>query len=179
VSRVGKKPIPVPSGVTVERSKGLVTVKGPKGELASDINENIEVVVDAGQIEVKRPSDIKEHRALHGLSRSLIANMVEGVSDGFEKKLEIRGVGYRAEMRGANLMLFLGYSHPIMFVPPAEVKIAVNGNTNISVAGIDKQLVGTVAAKIRSFRKPEPYKGKGIRYDGEHVIEKAGKTAGK
>jgi len=179
VSRVGKKPIPLPEGIEFKREGNTVTVKGPKGELKREIHPQIQTEVENGEIVVKRPSDNKMYRALHGLYRSLIANMVEGVAKGFEKKLEIRGVGYRAEMRGNRLTLHLGYSHPIVFVPPEEIKVECENPTSIKVSGIDKELVGQVAAKIRSFRKPEPYKGKGIRYEGEYVREKAGKTAGK
>jgi len=179
VSRIGKLPIPLPDKVECKLEGNLVTIKGPKGELQREISPEMKVALEDGQITVARPSDGKQHRALHGLSRTLIANMVEGVTKGFEKKLEIRGVGYRAEMRGKLLNLYLGYSHPIVFMPPESIEVRAEGNTNITVSGIDKELVGHVAAKIRSFRKPEPYKGKGIRYVDEYVREKAGKTAGK
>ncbi|KAA3656299.1 MAG: 50S ribosomal protein L6 [Calditrichaeota bacterium] len=179
MSRVGKKVIELPAGVTVSRDGQVVSVKGPKGELAEVLNSAMEIKIDGNQLTVERPSDSKEHRALHGLSRSLVANMVEGVTNGFEKKLEIRGIGYRAEMRGDNVLFNLGFSHPIIFIPPKSITVKAEGNTNITVSGIDKELVGHVAAKIRTFRKPEPYKGKGIRYVGEYVREKAGKTAGK
>ncbi len=179
MSRVGKKAIPVPEGIEFKREGNRVTVKGPKGELSREIHPEIETRLENGHIVVNRPSDNKMYRSLHGLYRTLIANMVDGVSKGFEKKLEIRGVGYRAEMRGNRLTLHLGYSHPIVFIPPEGIQITCESPTNITVSGIDKELVGQVAAKIRAFRKPEPYKGKGIRYVGEYVREKAGKTAGK
>jgi len=179
VSRVGKQPIPLADGVDFRRDGNTIVVKGPKGELSLEIDPNIETKVEDGQIVVKRPSDSKNYRSLHGLYRTLIANMVDGVTKGFEKKLEIRGVGYRAEMRGNRLNLYLGYSHSIVLIPPEGIDIKCESNTSITVSGIDKELVGQVAAKIRSFRKPEPYKGKGIRYVGEYVREKAGKTAGK
>lgn len=179
MSRVGKKPISLPEKVAFSRDGDLVTVKGPKGELTIPIHSKIKTGSKDGEIVLERPSDGKSDRALHGLYRALIANMVKGVTDGFEKKLEIRGVGYRAEMRGRHLVLQIGYSHPIALLPPDSISITVEGGTQITVAGIDKELVGQVAAKIRSFRKPEPYKGKGIRYMGEYVREKAGKTAGK
>ena len=179
MSRIGKLPITLPDGVGLNKDGSNIQVKGPKGELTTYIDPSIDVELKDGTVSVTRPSDNKTHRSLHGLSRTLIANMVEGVTKGFEKKLEIRGVGYRAEMRGKNLMLYLGYSHPIFFIPPEVVEVKVEGNTNLTVSGIDKALVGQVAAKIRSFRKPEPYKGKGIRYVGEYVVQKAGKTAGK
>ena len=179
MSRVGKQPIPLADGVDFRRDGNTIVVKGPKGELSLEIDPNIETKVEDGQIVVKRPSDSKNYRSLHGLYRTLIANMVDGVTKGFEKKLEIRGVGYRAEMRGNRLNLYLGYSHSIVLIPPEGIDIKCESNTSITVSGIDKELVGQVAAKIRSFRKPEPYKGKGIRYVGEYVREKAGKTAGK
>lgn len=179
MSRVGKNPIPLPDGVEFSRKGTTVSVKGPKGELTRKINPSIETEVVDGQILVKRPADTKNYRALHGLYRSLIANMVDGVTKGYEKRLEIRGIGYRAEMRGDHLNLHLGYSHPIVFIAPDAIDIKCEAPTSISISSIDKELVGQVAAKIRSFRKPEPYKGKGIRYVGEYVREKAGKTAGK
>lgn len=179
MSRVGKKIIELPADVTVSREGECVRVKGPKGELSANINAAMEVKIDGNQLTVERHLDSKEYRSLHGLSRALIANMVEGVTKGFEKKLEIRGIGYRAEMRGNNVLFNLGYSHPIIFIPPKSIAVKAEGNTKITVSGIDKELVGHVAAKIRTFRKPEPYKGKGIRYVGEYVREKAGKTAGK
>ncbi len=179
MSRVGKKPITLSEGVTFKHENNIVTVKGPKGELSRYVDPAIEVEANDGEVQLKRSSDAKQQRAIHGLYRALIANMVNGVSQGFEKKLEIRGVGYRAEMRGKYLSLQIGYSHPIVFGPPENIEIKCENQTSISISGIDKELVGQVAAKIRSFRKPEPYKGKGIRYVGEYVREKAGKTAGK
>ncbi|MFQ5628033.1 MAG: 50S ribosomal protein L6 [bacterium] len=179
MSRVGKAPINLPDGVEFKKKKGTVIVKGPKGELSVEINPGIAIKLEDAQIQVTRPSDSKHHRSLHGLYRSLIANMVDGVTKGFEKKLEIRGVGYKAEMRGKSLNLQVGFSHPIVFAPPQSINVSCESPTSITVSGIDKELVGHVAAKIRSFRKPEPYKGKGIRYLGEYVREKAGKTAAK
>ncbi|MBN2355213.1 50S ribosomal protein L6 [candidate division KSB1 bacterium] len=177
MSRVGKAPIPIPDDVKVEIADNRVTATGPKGQLSVKVNENLKIIFEEGAIRVERPNDEKLNRSLHGLSRSLIANIVEGVTRGFEKRLEIIGVGYRAEMRSKNLLLNVGYSHPIVFIPPEEIQIAVEGNNIIVVKGIHKELVGQVAAKIRSFKKPEPYKGKGIRYAGEYVRKKAGKTA--
>ena len=179
MSRVGKLPVQLPDGVNFKQDHRDVTIKGPKGELSLRVNPGIELKLDDGAVQVSRPSDAKHHRSQHGLYRSLIQNMVQGVTEGFEKKLEIRGVGYKAEMKGKSLTLQLGYSHPIVFNPPQSIDIACESPTSISVKGIDKELVGQVAAKIRSFRKPEPYKGKGVRYLGEYVREKAGKTAGK
>ena len=178
MSRVGKNPIGIPDGVEIKVSKTKVSVSGPKGSLEREINPDIKVEIKDGQITVVRPNDSKYFRSLHGLYRSLISNMVEGVSKSFERKLEIVGVGYRAEMKTNRLNLQLGYSHPIVFVPPEGVNISVDGQTNVLVSGIDKELVGQVAAKIRSFRPPEPYKGKGIKYAEEQVRRKAGKTAG-
>jgi large subunit ribosomal protein L6 len=178
VSRVGKAPITIPAGVKVDIAQNnQVNVTGPKGQLSVQLHHEMQVVVEGGQILVKRPSDTKTLRSLHGLSRTLVANLIEGVTKGYEKRLEIVGVGYRAEMKGKKLQISLGYSHPVLFVPPEEVQISVEGNTNIVVKGIHKELVGQIAAKIRSFKKPEPYKGKGIRYQGEYVRKKAGKTA--
>ncbi len=179
MSRIGKKPIAVPSGVTVKHENGFLGVKGPKGELSTKISELINVAVEPGEIVVTRPNDHASSRAMHGLTRTLIANMIQGVTDGFTRKLDIVGVGFRAEMRGAALQLNLGYSHPIMFFPPADIQVSTPSATNILINGIDKQLVGQVAAKIRSFRPPEPYKGKGVKYDNEQVRRKAGKSAGK
>ena len=176
MSRIGKMPITIPSGVDVSIDDGVVKIKGPKGELSQSIPSLIETEMEDGNLVVKRSDETKQSRSLHGLTRSLIANMVQGVTDGFSKKLEIQGVGYRAEVKGANLTLTLGYSHPIIFQAPPEIKIEVDQN-NVTVSGIDKQLVGQVASIIRSFKKPEPYKGKGIRYEGEQVRRKAGKTS--
>jgi large subunit ribosomal protein L6 len=179
MSRVGKKPIPIPNKVKVEINGCNLMVTGPKGLLALAIHPDITVAVQDNAMVVARSSDLKKHRALHGLTRALINNMVVGVTEGYTRQLEIIGVGYRAEMRAKNLVLHLGYSHPIIFSPPDEVTLTVMPKENkIEVTGINKELVGLVTAKIRSFRKPEPYKGKGIRYVGEYVRTKAGKTAG-
>jgi len=183
MSRIGKLPIPIPEGVTVEVSPtNEVQVKGPKGELSLQVDPDITVEVQDGQVVIKRPTDQKRHRALHGLYRSLINNMVEGVSKGYRKQLEVIGIGYRANIKDGILELALGYSHPIYFLPPKGISVTVEAkgkNPLITIEGIDKQMVGQVAAKIRSLRPPEPYKGKGIRYVGEYVRRKAGKTAGK
>lgn len=177
MSRVGRKPIPVISGVMVSVKDRHVTVKGPKGELQATVHNDISVELKDDQITLSRQSDNKQQRALHGLWRALLAGMVQGVNEGYTRKLELVGVGYRAEMKGKKLQLTVGYSHPILFAPPEGVTIQTPAQTNIVVGGIDKQLVGQVAAKIRSFRLPEPYKGKGIRYEGEVVRRKAGKAA--
>jgi large subunit ribosomal protein L6 len=177
MSRIGKQPIPVPSGVEVSIEPELVRVKGPKGELQERIVRDITVEQDDGQLLVKRPTDRGDHRALHGLTRSLVANMVQGVTEGFEKRLEIQGVGYRAQLQGNKLVLSLGYSHPVEIPAPDGIEFEVPQPTQIVVKGISKQLVGEVAANIRKKRPPEPYKGKGIRYDGEYVARKVGKRA--
>jgi large subunit ribosomal protein L6 len=177
MSRIGRKPIPVPEAVTVELAPGRVAVKGPKGELTQSHSIDMAIEQGDGLITVQRPTDRGEHRALHGLTRSLIANMVEGVTDGFEKRLEIQGVGYRAQLKGKNLELALGYSHPVSIEAPDGIEFEVPQPTEIIIRGIDKQLVGQVAADIRKRRPPEPYKGKGIRYRGEHVLRKVGKRA--
>jgi len=177
MSRIGRKPINVPENVTIDVSAGHVSVKGPKGELAQDLSADMKVEQSDGVLTVARPTDRGEHRALHGLTRSLIANMVEGVTDGFEKRLEIQGVGYRAQLKGKNLELALGYSHPVPIDAPEGIEFEVPQPTEVIVRGIDKQLVGQVAADIRKRRPPEPYKGKGIRYRGEHVMRKVGKRA--
>jgi large subunit ribosomal protein L6 len=177
VSRIGKQPIPVPSGVEVTIEPALVKVKGPKGELSERVDRNMEVKQENGEILVARPTDRGEHRALHGLTRSLIANMVEGVTNGFEKRLEIQGVGYRAQLQGRKLVLALGYSHPIEMDAPEGIDFEVPQPTRVIVRGISKQAVGEVAANIRKQRPPEPYKGKGIRYEGEYVMRKVGKRA--
>lgn len=177
MSRIGKTPIPVPAGVTVKIDGHTVNAKGPKGELNISVHPEMSLRMDDGKILVERPSNGKMHRSLHGLSRTLVANIVEGVTKGFEKKLEIIGVGYRAEIKGKKLVLTIGFSHPIMFAPPDEIQITTEGNNIVVVRGIRKELVGQVAAKIRFFKPPEPYKGKGIRYVGEYVRKKAGKTA--
>ena len=177
MSRIGKQPIAVPDGVTVAIEPQQVSVKGPKGELAERKAREIEVRQDDGEIVVTRPTDRGEHRALHGLTRSLIANMVEGVTGGFEKRLEIQGVGYRAQLRGKAIELAVGYSHPVTIEAPDEIEFEVPAPTQIVVRGISKQQVGETAARIRKVRPPEPYKGKGIRYQGEYVARKVGKRA--
>jgi len=177
VSRVGRKPIPVVSGVKVQTSGQQVTISGPKGELAALVHPAIGVAVKDNVINVTRSSDGKQERSLHGLWRALLANMVKGVTEGYVRKLELVGVGYRAEMKGKSLQLMLGFSHSILFQPPNGIKIETPAQTNITVSGIDRQLVGQVAAKIRSFRPPEPYKGKGVKYEGEYIRRKAGKAA--
>jgi large subunit ribosomal protein L6 len=177
VSRVGRKPIPITSGVKVQKTDHAVKVAGPKGELTATVHPDIGFEIKDNQILVTRSSDLKEQRSLHGLWRALMANMVKGVSEGYVRKLELVGVGYRAEMKGKRLQLALGYSHPILFVPPDSIKIETPSQTSIVISGIDKALVGQVAAKIRSFRPPEPYKGKGVKYEGEYIRRKAGKAA--
>lgn len=177
MSRIGKNPVVIPAGVKVNLDGKMLRIKGPKGELSMRVHDDILVEVDENEIRVTRPSDDKLHRSLHGTTRANVQNIVTGVTDGFKRNLEMVGVGFRAELRGKMLFIGAGYSHQIVFVPPAGVDIAVTGPTAISVTGIDKQLVGQVAAKIRSIRKPEPYKGKGIKYEGEQIRRKAGKTA--
>jgi large subunit ribosomal protein L6 len=177
MSRIGRKPIPVPSGVTVTIEPETVSVKGPKGELAERVPRDIDVVQEGEELRVSRPTDRGEHRALHGLVRSLVANMVQGVTDGYEKRLEIQGVGYRAQMKGKNLELAVGYSHSVPIPAPDGIEFEVPQPTRIVVKGISKQLVGETAAIIRKQRPPEPYKGKGIRYEGEYVQRKVGKRA--
>ena len=177
MSRIGKQPIAVPSGVEVTIEPELVKVKGPKGELSERVNRDMDVKQENGEILVARPTDRGDHRALHGLTRSLIANMVEGVTNGFEKRLEIQGVGYRAQLQGKKLVLALGYSHPVELEAPEGIDFEVPQPTRIVVRGISKQAVGEVAANIRKQRPPEPYKGKGIRYEGEYVARKVGKRA--
>jgi large subunit ribosomal protein L6 len=177
MSRIGRKPIPVPSGVTVAISPGEVRVNGPRGELAERIPRDITVVQEGEELVVRRPTDRGEHRALHGLTRSLVANMVEGVTSGYQKVLEIQGVGYRAQLRGRDLELALGFSHPVPIKAPQGIEFEVPQPTRVVVKGISKQLVGETAANIRKKRPPEPYKGKGIRYEGEHVARKVGKRA--
>jgi large subunit ribosomal protein L6 len=177
MSRIGKRPIEIPDGVTVDVGDGVVSVKGPKGELRQDVSAAMRVEQENGTVTVERPSDRGEHRALHGLTRSLIANMVEGVTNGFEKRLEIQGVGYRARLQGKSLELAVGYSHPVSLQPPDGIEFEVPQPTQVVVRGIDKQLVGEVAARVRKQRPPEPYKGKGIRYEGEYVRRKVGKRA--
>jgi large subunit ribosomal protein L6 len=191
MSRIGRKPIAIPDGVTVEIKPGLVLVKGPKGELTQTVSAEMKITQGEGSgadgtdgdddvpgaLRVERPTDRGEHRALHGLTRSLIANMVQGVTEGFEKRLEIQGVGYRARLQGKALELNVGYSHPVSVTAPEGIEFEVPTPTQVVVRGIDKQLVGEIAARIRRSRPPEPYKGKGIRYVGEHVRRKVGKRA--
>jgi len=176
MSRVGKKPIEIPEGVTVTLDNNNVTVKGTKGELTRSFNPDIEIKVEDNVVTVTRPSDSKEHRALHGTTRAVIANMVEGVSKGFERGLELIGVGYRASKQGSKLVLNVGYSHPVEIEPEQGLEVEVPANTRIIVKGTDKERVGALAANIRGVRPPEPYKGKGIRYVGEYVRRKEGKT---
>jgi large subunit ribosomal protein L6 len=177
MSRIGSQTINVPSGVTVTVQGSLVRVKGPKGQLEREFHPAMEIVLDNDELKVNRPSDRRDHRALHGLSGALLKNMVVGVTEGFEKKLEIQGVGYRAEASGKALRFHLGFSHTIVFEPPHGVSLAAESPTLVSVSGMDKEKVGQAAAEIRGLRPPEPYKGKGIRYLGEQVRRKAGKTA--
>jgi large subunit ribosomal protein L6 len=177
MSRIGRQPIPVPAGVTVVIDPERVTVNGPKGELTERIHRDITVEQVGEEVRVTRPTDRGEHRSLHGLTRTLVANMIQGVTDGFEKRLEIQGVGYRAQLRGRDLELALGYSHPVSIKAPDGIEFEVPLPTRIVVRGASKQQVGEVAAIIRKQRKPEPYKGKGIRYEGEYVARKVGKRA--
>jgi large subunit ribosomal protein L6 len=177
MSRIGKQPIPVPDGVEIKIEPEVVKVKGPKGELEERVSRDIAVAQENGEIVVTRSTNRGEHRALHGLTRSLIANMVEGVTNGFEKRLEIQGVGYRAQLQGSKLVLALGYSHPVELNAPTGIDFEVPQPTRIVVRGISKQAVGEIAAIIRKQRPPEPYKGKGIRYEGEYVARKVGKRA--
>ncbi|MCX7017248.1 MAG: 50S ribosomal protein L6 [Candidatus Sumerlaeota bacterium] len=176
MSRIGKLPIPIPHGVDVKVADGKLAVKGPKGALELDTRGHVAVRVEGGQLRVERPDDERQSRAFHGLYQRLASNMVKGVTQGFSKGLEIQGVGYRAQLEGGGLVLFLGYSHSIKYQAPPGIKIEVPDPTHVTVSGVDKQLVGQVAANIRKFRKPEPYKGKGIRYVGEYVRRKVGKT---
>ena len=176
MSRIGKKPIEIPAGVTITVNNGNVTVTGPKGELSRQFNTEIAVTIEENVVTVTRPSDEKEHRALHGTTRALIANMVEGVSQGFTRNLELIGVGYRAQKQGTKLILNVGYSHPVEIEPEEGLEVEVPANTKITIRGTDKQRVGELAANIRKTRPPEPYKGKGIRYEGEVVRRKEGKT---
>ncbi|MBM2839490.1 MAG: ribosomal protein [Bacteroidetes bacterium] len=177
MSRIGRKPIPITAGVKIQKTDHSMKVVGPKGELTATVHPAIGFEIKDNQVFITRSSDEKEHRSLHGLWRALVANMVKGVVDGYARKLELVGVGYRAEMKGKKLQLQLGFSHPILFAPPEGIKIEAPSQTNITVSGIDKQLVGQVAAKLRSFRPPEPYKGKGVKYEGEYIRRKAGKAA--
>jgi large subunit ribosomal protein L6 len=177
MSRIGKAPIPLPEGCEFKYDNAVVTVKGPKGELTQRVPREMMVEIGDGVVEVKRPSDSGTHRSLHGLTRTLVANMVTGVTTGFEKRLEIVGVGYRAGVKGKDLELLVGYSHPVVIEPPEHVEFETPQPTVVLVRGIDKQVVGEVAAKVRAVRPPEPYKGKGIRYAGEYVQRKVGKRA--
>lgn len=177
MSRIGKQPVNI-KDVDVKIDGNEVTVKGKLGELKETIHENIKVEKKDDELIITRPNDRKENKALHGLVRALIQNMVTGVTEGYSKVLDIVGVGFRAEMKGENLLLTIGYSHPIYFIPPKEIKVECTSATQVKISGSDKALVGLVADKIRSFRKPEPYKGKGIKYSDEHIVRKAGKTAG-
>jgi len=179
MSRIGRKPVPVPNGVTVTVNGPAITVKGPKGELSRKLHPDMQVKVENGTVTVDRPSDEDRHRALHGLTRSLIANMVEGVTQGYKKRLEITGVGYKAEVKPFGLQLALGYSHPVEYRAPAGIKLSAPQPIVVVIEGADKEKVGQVAAEIRALRKPEPYKGKGVRYQGEQIRRKAGKAGGK
>jgi large subunit ribosomal protein L6 len=179
VSRIGKVPVDLPANTQINLANNFLAVKGPKGELKRQLHHKINIEHKDNQIIVTRQNDSKESRSLHGLTRALIANMVEGVNEGFKKKLEIVGVGYKAEMKDKNLLLTIGYSHQIVIALPDSITVTTPTPTEIEISGIDKELVGKIAAKIRSFRKPEPYKGKGIKYQNEYIRRKAGKTAGK
>jgi len=179
MSRIGKKSIPLPKGVTVTVEGNVVKVKGPKGELQRTVHPELSVKLENNELTVSRPSEETRHKALHGLTRTLVANMVEGTSTGFRKTLELVGVGYKAEVRPYGLQLALGYSHPIEYKAPKGIKLTAPVPTQILIDGADKEMVGQVAAEIRSFRKPEPYKGKGIKYQGEQIRRKAGKAGGK
>lgn len=179
MSRIGKLPVTIPDKVKADLVGSTIKITGPKGTLEHNIHRDMKVALDGHTVVVTRPSDLKKHRALHGLTRALIQNMVVGVSQGYTKQLQIIGVGFRSEIKGKALVLYLGYSHPIVMLPPTGIAISVDAKENkITIQGIDKELVGQTAAKIRSFRPPEPYKGKGIRYVNEVVVQKAGKTAG-
>ncbi|MEB3309395.1 MAG: 50S ribosomal protein L6 [Snowella sp.] len=177
MSRIGKRPIPIPAKVTIDINEGHLTVKGPKGTLERDLPEKVTVQQDGETLNVVRQDESRTARERHGLVRTLVANMVEGVSKGFEKRLDIQGVGYRAQAQGSKIVLNLGYSKPVEMTMPQGIQVAVENNTQVIVSGIDKELVGNIAAKIRATRPPEPYKGKGVRYLGEFVRRKAGKTA--
>ncbi|AQS57978.1 50S ribosomal protein L6 [Desulforamulus ferrireducens] len=179
MSRIGKKPIPVPQGVDIQIEGNLVRVKGPKGQLEREFHRDMVIKLEEGNLVVNRPSDAKNHRSLHGLTRTLLSNMVEGVTKGFQRNLELVGVGYRAAKQGNKLVLTVGYSHPVEFEPPAGIEIEVPAPTKITLKGADKQAVGQLAANIRAVREPEPYKGKGIKYEGEVIRRKAGKAGGK
>jgi len=177
MSRIGKRPVPLPKGVTATIAGQTITLKGPKGEISRTVHAELSLALENDEVAVRRPSDEARHKALHGLTRTLVANMVEGVTKGFTKALEIQGVGYKAEVKPFGVQLVVGYSHPVPYHAPQGIKISVDGNVQVRVEGVDKELVGQVAAELRSIRPPEPYKGKGIRYVGEQVRRKAGKTA--
>jgi large subunit ribosomal protein L6 len=177
MSRIGRKPVALPKGVTTQIDGHKITVKGPKGEISRTLHEDMLITLEDGNVIVKRPSDEALHKALHGLTRTLVANMVQGVTEGFAKSLEIQGVGYKAEPKPFGVQLVVGFSHPVPYNAPKGIKITVTNNVNVKIEGIDKELVGQVAAELRNIRPPEPYKGKGIRYAGEQVRRKAGKTA--
>ncbi len=179
MSRIGRKPVVLPKGVAVELDGNTVAVKGPRGELRRTLHREMLIAMADGQVTVARPSEDKRHKSLHGLTRTLVQNMVEGVSKGFSKTLEIQGVGYKAEPKPYGVNLIVGYSHPVKYEAPKGIKISVDNNTVVKIEGADKEMVGQVAAELRSVRPPEPYKGKGIRYQGEHVRRKAGKTGAK
>lgn len=179
MSRIGRKPINVPAGVTVTLDNSVITVKGPKGSLTRELHKDMKVSVAENEILIERPSDNKEHRSLHGTTRSVVNNMVIGVTEGYAKNLELVGVGYRANKTGDKLVLNVGYSHPVEITPEAGIEFDVPSQTKITVKGIDKERVGAYAAKIRSVREPEPYKGKGIKYEGERIIRKEGKAGKK
>ena len=179
MSRIGKKPVVLPAGVTAQIEGQTLTVKGPKGELAREVHPDLSVRVENGNIQVDRPSEEPRHKALHGLTRTLVANMVQGVTSGYQKVLEIQGVGYKAEPSKDGVTVHVGYSHPVPYQAPQGITFAIEANTVIRISGADKELVGQVAAELRQIRPPEPYKGKGIRYQGERVRRKAGKTGAK
>jgi large subunit ribosomal protein L6 len=179
MSRIGRKPVTIPTGVTLQLEGNSVAVKGPRGELRRSLHPDMQIALDKDQFTVARPSEGERHKALHGLTRTLVQNMVEGVSKGFSKTLEIQGVGYKAEAKPYGVNLIVGYSHPVKYEAPKGIKISVDNNIVVKIEGADKELVGQVAAELRSVRPPEPYKGKGIRYQGEHVRRKAGKTGAK
>ncbi|MFD3261772.1 50S ribosomal protein L6 [Paenibacillus lentus] len=179
MSRIGRKPITVPSGVDITLDNSVITVKGPKGTLTRELHKDMKVTVENNEITVERPSDHKTHRSLHGTTRSVVSNMVSGVTEGFTRNLELVGVGYRASKSGEKLVLNVGYSHPVEITPEPGITFEVPSNTKIIVSGINKERVGEYAAKIRSVREPEPYKGKGIKYEGERIIRKEGKAGKK
>lgn len=179
MSRIGRKPIQVPNGVNVNLDNNLITVKGPKGTLSRELHKDMKVTVDSNVITIERPSDEKLHRSLHGTTRSVVANMVNGVTEGFSKSLELVGVGYRASKSGEKLVLNVGYSHPVEFVPEKGIEFEVPAQNKIIIKGIDKEAVGAIAAKVRDVRPPEPYKGKGIKYEGERILRKEGKAGKK